>query len=520
MAEAQKYKNIFVVFKSLSPAKKVAVIALLISALVGGVILALWAKEPVYEVLYSNLDPADAGAVVEKLKAMKVPYKVNDGGRTVYVPKDKVYELRLQMASQGLPSGGTVGFEVFDKTKLGITEFAQQVNYQRALQGELARTITSMSQVESARVHIVLPKKSVFLEREEPASASVVLKLRSASGLSEERVQAIVHLVASSVPGLKPENVTVVDTQGRVLAGAGKEEQKGFLSGEQLEYQQKVERNLEEKIKAILAQVVGSDKAIVKVSAELDFSKAEKMEELYDPEKVAIRSEQSKQVYQGPRARDAQTPIAVTPVEPREASKTEAESQDKSRTVNYEVSKTVRKVSEASGVIKRISVAVVVDGTYKVTKTKKGETTEYVPRQEKELESIKELVKGAINFSQERGDLVEVVNLPFQGRTVEKEEGPSLWERLRGVGAYAKYALVLVLFLLIYSMVVKPVLNWLTRAPELDVEIVKQLPLTVKEIEAGYSAKQAALAERLRALLAEDKETTGQAVKSWLGEGA
>ncbi len=509
-------------FKKLRPTQKVGVIILMLAALSGSVGLFIWAKGTVYEVLFSNLDPLDAGSIVERLKSMKIPYKVEDNGRTIFVPKERVYELRLQMASQGLPSGGTVGFEVFDKTKLGITEFAQQVNYQRALQGELSRTITSLSAVESARVHIVLPKKSVFLEREEPASASVVLKLRSPLGMSEERIQGIVHLVASSVPGLRPENVTVVDAQGKVLSGAGKEEQRGILSVEQLEFQQRMERNLEEKVKGILAQVVGSDKATVKVSAEIDFRKGEKLEELYDPEKVAIRSEQSKQIYQGTRSKEAQTPVAVIPVEPKEGALGGQlpESQDSTKTVNYEVSKTVRKVLEPAGVLKRISVAVVVDGTYKVTKTKKGETVEYVPRSEKELEAIKELVKGAINYNKERGDLVEVVNLPFQGKTAEKIEGPGLMERLREFTPYLRYLMALVIFFLIYSMVIKPVLNWLTKTPGVDVEIVKQLPLTVKEIEASYSAKQAALAERVRALLSEERDTAEKVVKSWLGETA
>ncbi|MFN3533787.1 MAG: flagellar M-ring protein FliF C-terminal domain-containing protein, partial [Desulfatiglandales bacterium] len=212
----------------------------------------------------------------------------------------------------------------------------------------------------------------------------------------------------------------------------------------------------------------------------------------------------------------------VIPVEPKEGALGGQlpESQDSTKTVNYEVSKTVRKVLEPAGVLKRISVAVVVDGTYKVTKTKKGETVEYVPRNEKELEAIKELVKGAINYNKERGDLVEVVNLPFQGKTAEKIEGPGLMERLREFSPYLRYLMALVIFFLIYSMVVKPVLNWLTKTPGVDVEIVKQLPLTVKEIEANYGAKQAALAERVRALLSEERDTAEKVVKSWLGETA
>jgi len=516
--EKKNFKNIVSTFRSLSTGKKIGVLAVGVGCVLGALFIIMWAQEPVFEVLYSNLEPTDAGAVVERLKSQKVPYKVMDGGQTVLVPKERVYELRLQMASQGIPASGTVGFEVFDKAKIGVTEFAQQVNYQRALQGELARTIQSLSAVESARVHIVLPKKSVFLEREEPASCSVVLKLKSAGLLKEEQVQGIVHLVASSVPGLKPENVSVIDTQGRLLAGAGKEVQKGFLTAEQLEYQQRFEKYMEEKLKGMLSQVLGPDKAIVKISADMDFSRVERLEELYDPEKVAIRSEQSKQTFQGQKAQEVQTPVAVVPVEPKTGLQSSTQSQDSSKTVNYEVSKTVRKVLEPAGMLKRISVAVVVDGTYKVVKTKKGETQEYIPRNEKELESIREMVKGAINFDQARGDVIEVVNLPFQGRPMEKEVGPGLLERLRGFEGYLKYLVALIGLFFIYSLVVKPILNWLTKAPSLDVELVKQLPLTVKELEASYGARQAALAETIKSLLSQEKEAGSQVLKTWVGE--
>jgi len=521
MPEGKKnFKNVVNTFKALSTGKKIGVVAVCVGCVLGALFIVMWAQEPVFEVLYSNLEQADAGAVVERLKSQKVPYKVVDNGRTILVPKERVYELRLQMASQGIPSGGTVGFEVFDKAKLGITEFAQQVNYQRALQGELARTIQSLAAVESARVHIVLPKKSVFLEREEPASCSVVLKLRSAGLLKDEQIQGIIHLVSSSVPGLKPENVSVLDTQGKLLAGAGKETQKGFLTSEQLEYQQRFEKYMEEKIKGLLGQVLGPDKAIVKISTDMDFSRVERLEELYDPEKVAVRSEQSKQTLQGGKAQEAQTPVAVVPVEPKAGPQTASSSQDSSKTVNYEVSKTVRKVLEPTGVLKKISVAVVVDGTYKITKTKKGETQEYVPRTEKELDSIKELVKGAVNFDQSRGDVVEVVNLPFQGRPTEKEAAPGLLERIRGVEGYLKYVVAFIGLFLLYRLVMKPILNWLTKAPSVDAELVKQLPLTVKELEAGYGAKQAALAETLKSLLTQERDAGSQVLKSWVGEEA
>ncbi len=523
--ETQKLKRLGESIKNLSTIKKVAFVGLLFGSVFAIIYLFAWAQQPIFDVLYSNLDSSDSGAIIEKLKAQKIPYRITDGGSTILVPSDKVYELRIHMATLGITSGGVVGFELFDKTKLGITEFAQQVNYQRALQGELARTISAIRAVESARVHIVLPKKSVFLEEEEPARASVVLKIRGGASLSNAQAQGIVHLVASSVPGLSAERITIVDTSGKILAGAGKDAHKAGLSPEQWEYQTRYEKALEEKLRTMLENVLGPDKAIVRVSAIMDFSQVEKLEEKYDPKGVAVRSEQSRQSSQDlGLAGERKTPVAVTPVQPqpgsgeREGERPKAE--DLSRTVNYEVSKVVSKIIEPPGLVKRLSVGVVVDGTYKTVKTKKGEVKEYVPRSETELNALKDLIRGALNLDANRGDTLELVNLQFQGRPVEQPEEVGIFERLRPLLGYGKYLLVILVAFLIYTKILKPILNWLLLPPSPEIELVKQLPLTVKELEAGIDAKREALAARLKEILQQDKEATSEVIKSWVTQGS
>ena len=236
----EQVKNIL---KNLTFAKMVALLLVLGCTVTAFLLLIMWSSRGDMQVLYSNLSPEDAGAVLSRLKEQKIPYRISGNGNSVLIPRDRVYETRLDLASQGLPQGGAIGFEIFDNTKLGMTEFVQNVNYQRALQGELARTINGFSEVESSRVHVVMPSKSLFVEEEEPATASVVLKLRSGRWLTNDQIQGIVHLVSSSVSGLNPKNVTIVDNYGKMLAGDNVESDMGRFSSDQLEFQEKVEKN-------------------------------------------------------------------------------------------------------------------------------------------------------------------------------------------------------------------------------------------------------------------------------------
>ena len=280
-------------FTALPPGKRIAVASIAIGTLLGIVLLVVWSNQIEYQPLYYNMNQEDAGLVVEELKAQKIPYRLTGDGKTVMVPAGRVYDLRLDLASRGMPSGGGVGFEIFDRADLGTTEFVQKLNYQRALQGELSRTINQFAEVEQSRVHITLPEKTLFLEDEQKPTASVVVNLRRKGALREKQVQGIIHLVAGSVEGLQPENITIVDMDGNVLsAGMSGESNFAGLTSSQQEFQNEFESGLEKRVQTMLERVVGKGKAIVRVTASLDFKQEEKTEEIFDPDSAVIRSEQ------------------------------------------------------------------------------------------------------------------------------------------------------------------------------------------------------------------------------------
>jgi flagellar M-ring protein FliF len=278
--------------KNISVGKRIAIFILVVGSLLGFVFLMNWAGQSEFHPLYTNLDSQDAGIILNRLKDQKIPYRISSNGSTILIPQEHLYETRMDLASEGLPQGGSIGFEVFDNVKFGMSEFAQNVNYQRALQGELARTINGFAEVDSSRVHIVLPEKSLFVKDEQSASGSVVLKLRHGQWLTQEQVQGIVHLVSSSVSRLDPENVTVVDSNGRLLAGQKDDSDLATPSSDQLDYQAKVERKLESRVLTMLEKALGANKAIVRVSCALDFKRYEQTEERFFPENKVVRSEQ------------------------------------------------------------------------------------------------------------------------------------------------------------------------------------------------------------------------------------
>ena len=279
------------IIQTLSAGKMMALFMLVAATVAGLVVLISWSGRPDYMPLYSHMAPDDAGEVVASLREKKIEYRLSHDGGTIEIPRDKIYEVRLDLASQGLPRGGT-GFEVFDNAKLGMSEFVQNINYQRALQGELSRTINGLAEVESSRVHIVMSERTLFVEDEEPATASVILKLRRGRYINDEQIQGIVHLVSSSVPRLTPENVTVVDESGKMLAGFKDKPSAAKLIADQLEFQERKEKMLEKRVMSMLEKVLGRDRAIVRVACDLDFVQQEKTEEMYLPENQVVRSEQ------------------------------------------------------------------------------------------------------------------------------------------------------------------------------------------------------------------------------------
>ena len=445
--------------------------------------LIFWNTRPEYQVLFSNLSPEDAGDIANKLKEKKVPYQVSQSGTAVLVPREQVYDNRLALASEGLPKGGGVGFEVFDRTNLGTTDFVQKLNYQRAMSGELTRTIKQFKEIDQARVHIVTPKDSLFVEEQRKPTASVLVKTRSGMTLGSPQVEGIIHLVASAVEGLEPNNVTVVDQTGKMLSKKNDASPAGQLTTSQLDYQRNIEEGLKKKIQGMLEGVVGPDKAIARVSADIDFQQVNITEERFDPSTV-IRSEQKtlekSSTTTGSRTgEDKEGFVSLklpadskNPARPGAAasSKTlsgstaggsQTISERQNETKNYEITKINKQIRGPAGIIKKISTAVIIDGTYKETAGAKGvKVRQFVQRPPEEMKNFENMVKKAIGFDENRGDQVEVTSMPFAWSAME--EGPraetgSAWKEYFQM--LFKPLVSLVLALLFFFLVIKPMMK-------------------------------------------------------------
>jgi flagellar M-ring protein FliF len=523
------------VFKTLTAGKLISLTILIVATVWGLIVLINWSGSPEYLPLYSQLSAEDAGEVVARLKEQKIPYKLSHDGGTIQIPRDKVYDVRLELASQGLPRGSGVGFEVFDNTKLGMTDFVQNINYQRALQGELSRTINGLSEVESSRVHIVIPPRSLFVEEQEQATASVILKLHRGRWLSEDQINGVVHLISSSVPRLAPENVTIVDQKGQMLAGADDETPTAAkVSSDHLEFQERKERLLEKSVLSMLEQVLGKDKAIVRVSCDLDFMQQESTEELYLPQNQVVRSEKSSQESSSKAKSLPQgVPGMASNISKQKAAGSQTprpnafNKQDVTR--NYEIGKTVSRKVMPVGQLNKLSVAVIVDGTYSTIVTGKGdkkrEETKYEPRTPEEMAKLSSLVKRAVNFDAARGDKVEVTNIPFNTEKITplpEVKGISRW--IDQLGAYAthiKYIVGGLFILFTFMFIIKPLIKWLTETSWEDVDLLEHLPKTIAEIESQYENKAAISSqyiEQAAQLVQNKQEDTTQLVQQWLKE--
>ncbi len=363
-----------------------------------------------YGYLFTDLDPATGGRIVERLREKGIPYRIQNGGTTIMVPQKVVYELRMEMATSGLTTGSGVGFELFDKSQFGVTDFVQKINYKRAMEGELSRTISSLKAIRSARVHLVIPKKRLFTTSQEKASASVVLALHQGQELSKKAVQGIQNLVSGSIQNLKPNNIHIVDSTGEVLSVDQEELEKSSI----FTLRKRMERDYERRIRRMLERMLGQGKAIVRVSLAMDFTKKSAVKEVYNPEGQVVRSERKQIIATNQKGGTvkgipgARANLPGGPVEKKQGSQGGIKTV-KSHT-NYEIDKTITKVVEPVGQRRSISVAVAVDGLY--TKNTKGVAT-YSPLPKASLKAISELVKSAVGFNARAGDQVEVRNFQF-----------------------------------------------------------------------------------------------------------
>lgn len=510
--------DLFELIKNWPIKKKISLLLLAGVTLASLIFLYSWSQKSNYQILYANLGDGDSGLMIQKLKELKVPYKVEGGG--ILVPAEKVYELRLQLAAQGLPQGGGIGFEIFDKTNFGTSDFVQKLNYRRALQGELSRTIQSLSEIENCRVHLAVPEKNIFMEKEARPSASILVKLKPGRNLSPNQVQGVVHLVSSSVEGLDPQDVTVIDQRGGMLTRSV-QEGAAQLSNNQLELQRNYEKEIENRVVNILEPVTGKEKVKAKASATLDFTRTEKTEERYDPNGQVVRSEQKNQEksVSGTTGGVPGTSSNLPNKKPPTMTSSAGNTQKTSEVTNYEISKVINRVISPSQELKRISVAVVVDGTYAAATG--GKTKKYSPRTDEEMKYYEDLVKKAVGFSSDRGDEVRVVNMPFETGTIEElpEAKRDFWPIIFSAG---RYIVPLLAFLLVFIFILKPLAKGLlTASRETSRTSNLALPQTVAEIEKrieGPQRKAIAMEEDVRAWAKKNPDQAAHLIKGWAEE--
>lgn len=518
-------KNFVQLVKEWPMPRKIATGAVLLITIALFAVLIIQARVADHQLLYANLTETDAASVVNWLKAQKIPYTLKNSGKNIWVPADKLYETRLDLAANGLPSGGSVGFEVFDNQSFALTDYVQKVNYTRALQGELARTISSLEPVESTRVHLAIPEKRLFKDQQKLTTASVIVTLVPGRTLSGEQVKGILHMVAGSIPGLEAENVKVIDSRGMVLESDEPADKDKMLSVDMLAYQQEIEHRMEMRAQDLLDKTMGTDKAMVRVTATIDFSKVEKTEEMFDPEEPVIRSEQVSQEASGTTANGG-IPGVESNLQGnvQSSSTTYPPSSSNTRTTNYEISKTVSKIVNPVGTLTQLSVSVLVAD--KEEKDDKGNVTQS-SRPPEELASIRNMISAALGLIPQRGDQINVISMPF----IEAPAGVDDQKTLVAESIYQylpiiKIALVSLGALLLYFLLIRPVIKTMKG------EVTEHYK-TVEELEREQAARLAAEERekleplpsieddivRIRREVMQNQVPASYIVKNWIQEG-
>lgn len=505
-----------------------------------------WAQQPEYKVLFSNFDDRDGGAIIASLQQMNVPYKYTDGGGAILVPANAVHDTRLHLAAQGLPKGGNVGFELLEKQKFGTSQFYEQVNYQRALEGELASSIQAINSVRSARVHLALPKSAVFVREQQKPTASVVLNLYQGRNLDPQQVSAIVHLVSSSIPDLPPTNVAVIDQNGNLLSD-GKKPNGNTMDPGQLKYVEDLQRSIVARIESIIAPIMGEKNVRAEATVDVDFSKTEQAAETYSPNQpphdATVRSQQTNEASNTvstaasgvPGAMSNQPPGTATaplntiPPLPGQANQAAgATPTRKDVTTNYEVDKTIKYVQQQMGGIKRISVAVVVN--YKTEKDKTGKTISR-PLTEQEKIQITDLVREAMGFNKDRGDSLNVVNSAFAGTEKEVFVEDGFAEKaqkyvMSNPAEIAKYIIGAIAILYLFFGILRPLLKRLMSKATTPVASATMASQTANEeqppeVAGARPPNGRSFDEKLnvaKKIAAEDPKVVANIVKSWVND--
>ncbi len=497
------------IWQKLSLQQKVITVALVTFTAIGLMSLVIWTANSAvsgtgssgspagYKTLYSDLELNEAGQIIKKLDDGRYKYKIENEGRTIMVDAKKVYEVRMSLARDGLPKSHGVGYEIFDKTNLAMTDFVQKVNARRALEGELQRTIEGLDEVKSVRVHIVIPEPTIFLDNQKDAKASIVVRTVPGRDLPKDKVRGIMFLVSSSVEGLKPENIAIVDFEGKLLTSPFSGDPSSMASSQNVELQQNVERYLENKAAGMLEGVLGPGKSNLKVSLDMDFDRVERTLEQFDPESKVVRSEErtDENVKNAP----------------------DGDQQKEKSLTNYEINKTVEHVIGEIGNIKRMTVSVVVDGKYE--KGKDGKPV-YVARTTDDIGAIENIVKNAVGYDVARGDQIAVTNLHFDNEFVrdQREEMKSQddMEFKLTVAKYAALFILAILLILFLRSVAKTIADALN-PPVPRVELLgmpEDVPVEVPE-ELRRSSE---ILERVEMLTREEPINIASIIREWLRE--
>jgi len=532
---------------SLSVAKQVSLVITLAASVALAVGIILWSQTPQYSLLFGNMDAKDMSEVVQTLDQEKIAYKLDQGSGAILVPNDQVHSLRLKLSAQGFPKQAPTGYQLLDVDQgFGISQFKETTRYQRAIEGELAKSVSSINSVKSARVIVGMPKRSVFVRKQEDPTASVAVKLYPGRSLSEEQVSAIVYLVSSSIPNMKPTGVTVVDQQGNLLTS---DFQSGVMnvSLKQLGYTRQVENTLSQRIVTLLTPVAGGGhKVRAQVTAELDFTQQEQTRENYEPDPSAIRSEQEiKETNRSagpkgiPGALTNQPPGAG--IAPEEGYRPEGDSvlknSSEKRTKNYELDRTVSHIKNSVGAIRRLSVAVVIDDKHVMNDAGESES---IPLTAEELSSYRQLVSDAVGLDPNRGDTLSIVNASFAKEIQETYESPPIWEA-PWFWTLIKQVLAGLAVLIIIFGVIRPMLKDLSKRDELVPDYLEDVPEEKEEVqnsaeiskaleqmndEVGKKAEESNLTserdkemlEKVKAIVSADPKLAAHIIKQWISK--
>jgi len=514
-------KNLINLIQEWPLSRKIATGTILLISVILFSALIFQAKTAHEQLLYANLSTHDASSVANWLKTQKEPYTLKNSGRDIWISADKIYQTRLDLAANGLPNGGEIGFEIFDKQNFALTDFVQKVNHTRALQGELSRTISSLEPVESTRVHLALPEKRLFKNQQKKATASIIITLVPGRKLEKKQVQGIVHLIAASVLGLEPDNVSVIDSNGIELERLQDSDESNMVSLDMLAFQEEIENRLELRAQDLLDKTMGKDHAVVRVSATLDFSKVEKTEEHYDGDDPVIRSEQLNNESSATQANGG-----VPGVESNLNNNFQSQNNpgpttsNTSRITNYEISKTISKITNPVGTITNLSVSVLVADRVKIDSNGKAIST--TPLSAEKLKSIENMVATAIGLVKDRGDLINVLSMPF----IEKNPSLSVVEDKAENSFYQyipllKYALILFGLALVYFLLLRPVIKTMRGEVQKHNKTVRQLELEQIKIEEKAPPPPPVddAITTLRREVEQNHIPTAFIVKNWIQEG-